>query len=355
MSLLKRLLGGRDPDEDARRADALRDEGELGQAKLIYEKAARALEKTSPERATELREQADACRDGIARKRMDEAERLLDAGSEDLAISEWEAAIETAADTDLVERIERRLAEVTGDGGAQEAAAPEELSGDPDEAAAVPDAAQRYEMLLVSFEEDRIREYDALGTRMRDALLALHEERAAEALPELEALVDEADAPRYLHFEVARARLLTEDPARAREALRAFIGALDPDEGGEARVLAHLELASAAQDDGDFEGALAQYEAAIGAAPDDPRPYVAMARCFRDEGLHDEAIDVLESATSVLGALHPVVAYEQARAHADAGRPERARPLLERAAALAPPEDPVQERIAEALSELATD
>ncbi|MDD9932560.1 MAG: hypothetical protein OXT09_03105 [Myxococcales bacterium] len=340
MSLLKRLLGGREPDEEARQADALFDAGEHGRAKLAYERAARAIEKAQPERAHQLMQRADACRDAIARTRMAEAERLLANGAEDLALAEWEAAIETAADTALVEQVEKRLAEL--------AEAPEEEPPDPSALS----ADQRYEMITVSFDDARVEEYQALGVRMRDALLALYEERAAEARPQLEALLEEAEEPRYLHFEVARARLLTEDAERAREALRAFIATLGADQGGEPRLMAHMELASAARDADDFEGAIAEYEAAIDAVPADPRAYVTMAGFFRQEGLADEAIDVLSSATTVMGSMHPLVAFETGRAHADAGRTEQARTMLEEAARLAPPDDPLQERIQEAIEAL---
>lgn len=343
MSLLKKLLG-KDPDEERARADALFEQEQYGQAKLAYERAARGLRKTQPELARELSARADACCDAIARARIEEAERLYAAGSTDLAIDEWEAAIETAADTAIVEEVEARLAELHADDDVDDAA--------PADAPGEPDADMRFEMLTVTFEDARVEEYQALGVRMRDALLALHEERAKEAREELEALLEQADEPRYLHFEVARARLLTDDPQRARESLEAFLATLGPAEGGDARLAAHVELARAASEADDFEGAIAQYEAAIDAQPEDPRPYVLMAGFFRAQGLPDEAIDVLGSATAVLGGLHPQVVLETGLAHADAGRTDEARSAFERAASLTPPDDPLQERIAAARAKL---
>jgi tetratricopeptide (TPR) repeat protein len=337
MSFLKKLLGRRDPESERSQADALFAEGDFGRAKLAYERAANAFEREAPETAAQLRARVNECRDALADQRLAEARRLHREGALELAFGELEAALEIAASDAVRTRAEALAAELEG-GDAP--------PGDEDS------PASRYEMLAVAFEEAQRAEYDLLGPRMRDALLLLAEDHAGDARPLLEGLLEETELPRYLHFEVGRARLLTDDRPGARQALSAFLEALDPDEGGDTRLAAHLELATLAHEAEDFEAAVDQHQLAIEHAPEDPRPYLAMGRFFREESLAAEAIDVLQSAAAVLGAPHPLICRELALAHRQDGDAERARTLLQQALSLAPEGEPLAEQLQADLSEL---
>jgi tetratricopeptide (TPR) repeat protein len=167
---------------------------------------------------------------------------------------------------------------------------------------------------------------------MKRALLALHDGKIPEARLALEALVEKADGPRYLWFEIGRARLADGATDEGAEALTKFLATLHAEEGGDARLIAHMELAQLVHARGDFDGAVAHYESALEALPDDPRPYLAMANFFRREQLFDEAIEVLEAALAARDEADPDFRLwlELGLAFADAGRDEPAIAQLER-------------------------
>src|SRR5690349_17422936 len=108
MSFLGKLFGGGAPADERARADALFAKQEFAPAKLAYEKALRALAKDAPGRG-ELDERIHACRDELAKQRIDQAEVWLEQDSPELAIAELKAAIDTAHDDQLVRKAEARL------------------------------------------------------------------------------------------------------------------------------------------------------------------------------------------------------------------------------------------------------
>ena len=288
MSLLGKLLGRRSASEERAHAKQLQARGELGLAKLGYE---RALELAGAEPESEraaIAAELDACRDQLARARLAEAERLLAEGSLELANAELEAAIEMAASRELVAEAEARI-ERGARREAREHAGTAEQSDD-----------ERFETISGSWEDAQYDEYAGLGPELRPALLALYDGKAKEARPVLERFAAAASAPRYLLFELGRARLLDGDTQGGREALERFVRGFAGEEGGDARLVAHMELAALHQEHGDPDQAIAEYQAAVEAMPDDPRPYLALAIFLRQKGLASEAIEVLDSAISAL-------------------------------------------------------
>ena len=320
MALLGKLFGRRSAREERARGDELRTQGELGLAKLAYERA-QSLAASEPEDFREaLGREINACRDGLAESRLAEAERLLREGSTDLALIELEGVIEVAASPKLIAEAERRI-EATERREAREHATVAEQTED-----------ERFETLSGSWEEEQHDEYDAYGKELRSALLALYDGKAAEARTTLERLAEEASSPRYLWFELGRARVLAGEPEAGREALSRFIAELGPEEGGESRLVAHMELAALHHERGAFDDALGEYQAAIEALPEDPRPYLAMAVFFRGQGMASEAIEVLESAREALegeAQRQFRLTLELGLAYADLGNDERAMALLE--------------------------
>lgn len=166
---------------------------------------------------------------------------------------------------------------------------------------------------------------------MRDALVALYEGNAASARPEIERALETTEKACYLWFEVGRARLLEGATDAGREALARFIALLRPGEGGEARLVTHMELAALHHERGDFDAAVGEYQTAIEALPTDPRPYLAMATFFRREGLAAEALDVLASAANLLEEPQRPWRFtlELGLVHADLGNDSQAIELLE--------------------------
>lgn len=319
--MLGKLFGKRTPESERAKADELFAQGDHGHAKLTYERAQQLLPRDAEAQRAELTVKIDACRDALARSRIAEADQLLAQGEYELALHELENGLEVAASAELKREIEQKM-ENSERREVREQAAALVPQGDD----------ERYETIAGGWEEEQHDEYDWHGEPLRKALLALHDGDAATARPALEALVAaDEQAACYLWFELARARLLANDSDGGRAAFERFLAKLPEGAGGDARLTAHVELASMLREGGDVEGAIAQHQAAIEAMPDDPRTYLAMATFFRREGLAAEAIEVLEAATDALeGQERPWrITLELGLAHADLGQTQTAIDLLE--------------------------
>ncbi|MGB5810012.1 MAG: hypothetical protein WBG86_05740, partial [Polyangiales bacterium] len=235
MGLFKKLFTA-DPLVLEQKGDALVADGDLGSAKLTYEKAMAA--RPENERGA-LAEKVRECIDGIARQRIEFARTYLDDGAVELAAHELEGALEVAASDDV-----RLEAQALLDGleavDAQEQAVSEEMTDE-----------ERLALIAGQWQDEQADEYERVGQPLFDALIAMQSERFSEARDALEALVREASEPRYLWLEIGRARLLTEDPEGGKAALERFLGALEDGEGGDTKLAACLGLARLADDAGD--------------------------------------------------------------------------------------------------------
>lgn len=321
--MLNRIFGRKPFASLQAEADRLFGREEYGRAKLAYEKAADARDATKEGKAL-MRAQVARCCDAIARSRLSEAERLWEQGSADLAEEELFHAQETAVDEDLKRSIAERLETYRRKEYREQLQVPEAL-----------DEEARYVLLAGNWEESQALEYERYGEPFRQALLRLHDEhvQAAATARDFEALLADVEADaEYLWFEVGRARLRNDDRRGAGDALNTFIKRLGPGEGGQSRLLAHMTLAALATEQDDIEEALNCYSDAIEAMPDDPRPYLAMGSFMRQQNLHAEAVDVLQSALSVLadGEPHFLIWQELGIAYAGSDRPADAIEWLEK-------------------------
>jgi tetratricopeptide (TPR) repeat protein len=319
MSLLKRIFGGRSAEDERAHGDKLFAQNAFGEAKLAFE---RALEKVDPADAatrTELRERVDAACDGMAEGRLVEGEIRAGQGELDLARAEYEGALEIAVDADLRERAQDAIDRLERDDALQNA---EEVEiSDEDRLAA----------LAGTWEEAQAEEYDTYGEDFGRALLLLHDGDAQRALDAFDALLDEAEEPRYLWFEVGRACFAVDGRENeGEEHLRTFLECMDDDEGGESRLVAHMLLAKVAEEREDQEAAIAELERAAEALDDDPRPYLELGRYLRAKKRAPEAIEVLELAAS-MGERAPgwPLLQELGLAYADAERDDEATETLE--------------------------
>lgn len=320
MSLLGKLFGGRTLEQERAHADALFERGDFGAAKLAYERAA-SLAKNQPDLKRELVARTEACQDEIAKQQLAESQRLAQEGNLELAFEALRQVELTAADPRLQQQARERMERM------ERAAVRAEVAEH-----TAPNEEDRFELIAGSFENDQYAEYLAHGEAVKQALLLLHDGQIAQARAQLEEVLKSADGPRYLWFELGRARLADNDTAGGQEALERFLASLHDDEGGDARFLARTELAQLARARGDFDGAVAHLEAALEAAPSDPRAYLAMASFFRQEKLFDEAIEVLEAGLEALHGRQPDVRlwHELGLAYADAGKDADAIKWLER-------------------------
>lgn len=320
MSLLGKLFGTKSPEQERAHADALFAQGDYGAAKLAYDRAA-GHAKGNAELQAELGKRSEACRDALARKHLAEAEHLIAQGVVELGQEELRQVLQIAADPALLQQARERAEKL------ERAVVRAEVAQQ-----IAPNEEDRFELIAGSFEDDQYAEYQAHGEPMRDALLLLHDGQTAEARALLEDLIGHADGPRYLWFELGRARLAEGDSAGGQQALEKFLASLHLEEGGDARLLAQIELAQLAHARGEFDAAVAHYESALAALPEDPRPYLALASFFRREKLLDEAVEVLEAGLEALEGQKPDVRLwqELGLTLADAGKDAPAIEWLER-------------------------
>ena len=320
MSLLGKLFGGRTLEQERAHGDSLFEQEDFGAAKLSYERAA-SLAKNQPELKRELLARCEACQDAIAKLQLAESERLAREGNLELAFEALRQVELTAADRRLVQHARERMELL------ERAAVRAEVAEH-----TAPNEEDRFELIAGGFEDDQYAEYVAHGEAVKQALLLLHDGHTAQARAHLEEVLKTADGPRYLWFELGRARLADNDAAGGQEALEKFLASLQADEGGDTLLLARTELAQLARARGDFDGAVAHFESALTAAPSDPRPYLAMASFFRHEKLLEEAVEVLEAGLEALHGRQPDVRlwHELGLTFADLGQDAEAIKWLER-------------------------
>jgi tetratricopeptide (TPR) repeat protein len=321
MGLFGKLFGGGSFDDHRAEGDRLFVAERFEDARLAYDKALDRKKGASAEAVAHCEARVRACLDEMARARLAEAERLAGEGHLDLAEGELRNAMELAADEAIAKQARRRLDTLEQEDAVRQAEGPEEM-----------DDEDRWAILAGSWEEEQLEEYDAYGEPFREALLALHDGDVETGRPALEAILEQAEAPLYLWLEVGRARASAEDLEGAEEALRAFLDGLEEGRGGEARLGAHASLAALRDQDEDEEGAIAEFEAAMEAFPDDPRPFFLMGRYLRGIGSPAEAAQVLEAALPLLDEDRPDWRYfeELGLAWADAEEPEKAAVHLDR-------------------------
>ncbi len=325
MSFLKKLFGGGSFDDARREADEHFEAGRFQDARIAYERALERKKGAAEEAVAHCEARIPECLDRMSEARIEEAARLAEEGHLDLAEAELRNAMELAVDPEIARRARRALETLEKEDALRQAEGPAEM-----------DDEDRWALLAGAWEGDQIDEYEDYGEPFREALLALHDGQVKEARAKLEALAEENEDARYLWLEVGRARILDEDFAGGEQALRTFLDALEEDEGGDARLSAHAELAGLRDREGDEDGAIAELRAMMDAFADDPRPYFLMGRYLREKKYAEEAADVLEAAVPLLDEDRPDPRFleELGLAKMDAGEDEEAAAYLERVIAL---------------------
>jgi tetratricopeptide (TPR) repeat protein len=314
------MLGVRSFAELKQEADELFAAGEYGRAKLAYERARDRGREAGPAEVESIARRVDECCDAIARERIRQAIEYAERGETELCMSEIANAMDTARSESVVREAEAAAEEAERRQAREQAVEPEPQTDE-----------DKFAIIAGTWEEEQDEEYEGYGEPFRAAILELHDGRIESARQRLEALLKEAADPHYLHYEVGRARLLSEDVEGGVEALHSFLASIGPDEGGEARLSAHVELARAARDGGDFNGAVERLQEALTAMPADPRPYILMGNFLRREGMAEEASEVLESGIEMMGEAHPEwrLVQELGLAQMDLGNDARAVEMLE--------------------------
>ena len=319
MGFFKKLFGGRDFNGEMKEADAHFEGGAWAEARLCYERAAESAR--DGDDGSRAESQMRECLDRLAQARLDEAKELQANGHLDLAEAELMNAIELAASDSIRNEARRRIETLEQqDAVRKQAEIPDEMSDE-----------DRWALLAGNWEEDQLDEYDEYGERFRTAVLAMHDGEGEAALETLEEIADEYEDPAYLWLEIARARSLVEDLAGSEEALRAFLEAMGPDDGGAARMGARANLAALRDRDEDEDGAIAELTKAMEEFPEETMPFLLMGRFLFDKGYFDEAAEVLEAGTQLLDPDRPDWRYLElvGLSLAEAGEPERAAGYLD--------------------------
>lgn len=306
------MFGGKSPRE---RADALFADGDYGSAKLEYERALGGDDNEHAE--TRIKE----CLNAIAEARIAEARRLVELGDPELAREELLGALEVADDPEVREAAQDIIDKLE----VVEAVEQSQSAEITDE--------ERLALIIGSWSEAQADEYDEYGDTIFDAVLKLNDGEYADAITLFEAILEDAEAPRYLYLDLGRARLGGEDTEGGSEALLEFLECLGDDEVTDARLLARMELARIANEADDFAGAMEQFQNAIDEMESDHRPYLAMGNFLRLSDTPKEAAEVLEVAAAVMSDMNPDwrVMQELGLAYRDAEEPARAIQWLENA------------------------
>lgn len=319
MSFLKKMFGGKSHDERMQDAERLFAEQRYGEAKLEFERALAAKGQTvlSTERAA-LR--VVECCNAIANARLVQAKKHIREGERELAEAELDGATEVAHDPAILLECQNLRDALVVRKATETVEATSEITDE-----------DKLALIEGGWEEEQAEEYDRYDERLTKGLMCLLRGEFKEAHELLAALEQTAKQPAYLWLEIARCRLMSEDKTGGIEALKTFLSRIGPDEGGNARLSAHLELARLHDEEGRHEEALAEYENAVESMPEDPRPYIVLGRYLRTRGVPTEAVEVMRAALPVMGELRPEwrVLEELGLALKDAGETAEAIERLE--------------------------
>jgi tetratricopeptide (TPR) repeat protein len=312
--MLSKLFKRKSLDELKAEAEAFHAAGDLGHAKLAYDKLEERAARENPELGKWAAQRVTACCDALAEQRIEDARAMAERGQVDLAREELTHAEQIARSSAMQERIADARRHLEQRDAVERA---------PEVAALTPE--ERYALISGAWEQLQAEELDAYGEPLVRAVVALDEGRGEDALALLEQILRQAREPSYLWLEIGRAKLITGDLEGGEQALATFLARIGPEEGGTARLLAHRERMRILHERKDFEGALRELEAAAEALDSDPRAYLDLGSYLRLLGRPSEAVEVLEMCASLFPDDHvewPVHA-ELGLAYADAGESQK--------------------------------
>ena len=317
MSFFRKLFLG-DPEALRKRAAEHFEAGRFGEAKLDFEKARDALPKNETAAREELAARALICRDRIAQERLDAGAELLAAGEIALAIEEYRGAHSVASSEELRGRAQEAIDAIDRDAVRAEQRVVKLSRED------------RIAILAGSWYEDQAEEYAGYGDRFFDGVLAMDDEQFDKARECFAAELADAESPRYLILEHAKACTLSDRLDEALEGYRRFLTALGEGEGGDRRLGTYLQIGAILNARDEYEGALDAFQQAVEDFPDDYRPYYALGQQLRISGAVEEGLEVLELAKDKCpGVVDWTLLEEIGVAHAELGQDDAAVSVLD--------------------------
>ncbi len=300
-----KLFGG-GWDKTIGRARELEEAGEDGDALILYERAlARERKGVEADAIRDAEARAMQIRDRIADARIADGKLFLEQGSVESADEAFRTALQVAG-------TQEKEAEAQACLDAMEAELVRMMAGEARE----PTQEETFQALSGAWEEEQWDEYEEYGDAFRQAYLAFHTGRPAEAVELYEKLLDEAgqDAV-FLLFELGRARAASAvrvegekaDTLR-REAIDALEAFSERIPGGVAEGLCaaawnelaqiHIEM----KDEESAEDALMRAQEAL---PAEPVAYLNLGRFLKQAGRVEEAVEALEQGAEVMDKLRP--------------------------------------------------
>ena len=229
MGLLKTLFKP-NPEKHEQKGDACVRASDWGMAKLAYEAALDALEKTAPEEAASkarILEKLEGSMDALAREHMGTAEDLIESGHDEDARELLELALELCRDSALKEEIEGLLQGMAGAILEQipEQKAPHilpvigggQVSHDVEE-------PETFMALIGPLPDEARQAYMSYGSSFRAGYLALNRGDFAVAADALSQAMEEHPSPdSYIPLELATALLNLDQLGEARDLLETFL------------------------------------------------------------------------------------------------------------------------------------
>lgn len=304
MGFLQKLVGGTF-ESNREEADGLLAEGLFGEAKMAYERALRKADRVEGAAVQAVRDRIAECRIALAKRRIAEADALIEAGDVEQAGERLADALEICDEPGIA-------AEVDGRKRAYQASIARMLADSEGEMS----AEELLAVIAGTWTEAQADEYAALPDAFRDAVLAAHDGDHATAVELMERAIAEADVALagrgeepdhyYAHLELGLEKARAGLDAAAVEHLRRFVEESDGDEEaaekrvqalvGLSRILGRLERHDEAEE------ALAE---AARTLPKSYETWMALGVHLRGRGKHEKAIEMLDRAIEVMGQLHP--------------------------------------------------
>lgn len=297
MSFLKSLLGGTfESHFDA--AEALFEEGRLGEAKLRYEKALGRRREGPDAAVTLVEERIAACVRRLAEAKLTEADETARSGDLEGALLLLQDAREISGAPEILEAIQKRVRSYEAEDTRRLVEDSEELSEE-----------ELMTIIAGTWTDAQAEEYAAMPEDLEAAFLAAHDgehKKAVTVIKDILARDDLAETPKYLYLELGRAQVMCEQFQDAVEMLDIFLKAVaDDGEAIEVRVQACDLKAVALAAMERFEEAEKQLRAATTLTPEDHRVFLKLGVFLRGRENYGSAVGALEKARELMGQMQP--------------------------------------------------
>jgi tetratricopeptide (TPR) repeat protein len=296
MSFLKKLMGG-SFESNRDEANALLAEGQLGEAKLAFERALGKAKGVPADQVAAVQERIRTCRLELAHARIEEAGRLVEVGEFDQAEDLLDGALEICDVPEIADAVKACRDRIESEDARRLVDENEEIDED-----------ELISIIAGTWTDPQAEEYAAMPDTLREALLASHDGEHAQAAQLLEELVNRADLPlrpRYLYLELGKEQFLTEQYDGAVGALDAFLAKIDDGTAIGLKVAAMSLKATALSRLERYEEARDQLIQATRLAPEDHTVFLNLGVYLRGREVYDEAVVALEKAIELMGQMQP--------------------------------------------------